>query len=481
MVTVLLVLILVVTVVAVVFGALVWRRMTQPVGSDGGVVLREELGRLREEAARDARLLREEVATAQRQAIGELTQAVREWADGNRRELTEQRDRIQTHLQQAQRSGEERFEQVRRAVDEKLQQVIEDQRKYLTGIVEALRSLERSNADAQRQAREALDAKLLQIQESNERKLEEMRRTVDEKLQSTLEKRLGESFRLVSTQLEAVQQGLGEMRTLATGVGDLKRVLTNVRERGTWGEYQLAAILEQILTPEQFARNVVVQGRDVVEFAVKLPGRDEGAEPVWLPIDSKFPKEDYERLQQAAQAGDQDGVQQAKDALLRRISEMAKLIREKYIAPPKTTDFAILFVPTEGLYAEVLREPGFHDRLQREHRVLVAGPTTLAAILNSLRVGFQTLAIEKRAHEVWTILGAVKTEFGRFGEVLDKLKRQLNIASKTVEDAGVRTRAMERQLRRVEALPAAEAPKVLGLPADVDTPPGEDEEDNAAT
>ncbi|MCS7049421.1 MAG: DNA recombination protein RmuC [Verrucomicrobiae bacterium] len=430
------VLILVLALAAVAVGVMIWRRVAQPVGTSIEPVLRDELNRLREGIALDARLLREEVASAQREAIKELTQEVRSLAETNREALTAQGEKIQSHLLAAQKDGQALFERVRTAVETKLRE----------------------------------------IQTSNEQKLEAMRQTVDEKLQSTLEKRLGESFKLVSAQLDAVQQGLGEMRSLATGVGDLKRVLTNVRERGTWGEYQLRAILEQILTPDQFGCNVAVHGSERVEFAVKLPGRDEGGEPVWLPIDSKFPKEDYERLQQASQAGDQQAVQTAKDALLRRVADMAKTIHEKYVKPPKTTDFAILFLPTEGLYAEVLREPGFHDELQRNYRVLVAGPTTLSAILNSLRVGFQTLAIEKRAHEVWTVLGAVKTEFGKFGVVLEKVKGHLNKASETIDDATKRTKQMERKLRQVEQLPSAEAQRVLELPANGSAPADDEEE-----
>ncbi|MCX7915284.1 MAG: DNA recombination protein RmuC [Verrucomicrobiae bacterium] len=430
------VLMLVVALAALALGVMIWRRVAQPVGASVESVLREELNRLRESIAMDARLLREELAAVQREAMKELTQEVRSLAETNREALTVQGEKIQSHLLAAQKDGQALFERVRTAVETKLRE----------------------------------------IQTSNEQKLEAMRQTVDEKLQSTLEKRLGESFKLVSAQLEAVQQGLGEMRNLATGVGDLKRVLTNVRERGTWGEYQLRAILEQILTPDQFGCNVAVHGNERVEFAVKLPGRDEGGEPVWLPIDSKFPKEDYERLQQASQAGDQRAVESAKDDLLRRIADMAKTIHEKYVKPPKTTDFAILFLPTEGLYAEVLREPGFHDELQRNYRVLVAGPTTLSAILNSLRVGFQTLAIEKRAHEVWTVLGAVKTEFGKFGVVLEKVKGHLNKASETIDDATKRTKQMERKLRQVEQLPSAEAQRVLELPSNDSALPEDEEE-----
>ena len=262
-----------------------------------------------------------------------------------------------------------------------------------------------------------------------------------------------------------MHRGLGEMQKLATGVGDLQRVLTNVKERGTWGEYQLGVILEQILTPEQDGRNIQMsEGREIVEFAVKLPGKGtDPGKPIWLPIDSKFPKEDYERLVAASMAADSKAVEQAADALLGQVSKMAKDIHDKYVAPPDTTDFGMLFLPTEGLYTEVLRQPGFHDELQQKYRVMVAGPTTLSAILNSLRVGFQTLAIEKRAHEVWTVLGAVKTELGRFGDVLDKVKKQLNTASKTLDATGVRTRKMQSKLRDVTQLPADEAAKILNL------------------
>jgi DNA recombination protein RmuC len=316
--------------------------------------------------------------------------------------------------------------------------------------------------------RTALDSQLKQLQEGNERKLDEMRKTVDEKLQGTLEKRLGESFKLVSDRLEAVQRGLGEMQSLATGVGDLKRVLTGVKTRGTFGEVQLGAILEQILTPDQYGRNVQPKpdSREVVEFAVRLPGPDSSRErPVWLPLDAKFPQEDYARLQAAVEAGDVEALAAATASLVRTVRTAAQSIQAKYVAPPHTTDFAILFLPTEGLYAEVLREPGFVEALHRDFHVVVAGPSTLAALLNSLRMGFRTLAIEQRASEVWKVLAAVKTEFGRFGEVLDRVKRNLDTASNTLESTQVRTRAMERRLREVESLPAGESEQVLALAA----------------
>ena len=305
-----------------------------------------------------------------------------------------------------------------------------------------------------------------------------MRQTVDVKLQNTLEKRLGESFKLVSDRLEAVQRGLGEMQNLATGVGDLKRVLTNVKARGTWAEVQLGALLEQILSPDQYARNVQVRecSRESVEYAIRLPGTsDDHDSHVWLPIDSKFPQEDYLRLLDVADTADAEAVQKATASLLRTVQSSAKDISEKYLDPPRTTDFAIMFLPTEGLYAEVLRQPGQVEEIQQKYRVVVAGPTTLAAILSSLRMGFQTLALEKRSHEVWTILAAVKTEFGKFGDVLSKVKKQLDTASNTIDQTEVRTKAMARKLREVEQLPEAETATILELdqPSAIDVPDDE--------
>ncbi|MEE2718978.1 MAG: DNA recombination protein RmuC [Planctomycetota bacterium] len=308
---------------------------------------------------------------------------------------------------------------------------------------------------------------LTQLQASNEKKLEEMRVTVDEKLQGTLEKRLGESFAQVSKRLEEVHRGLGEMKGLAEGVGDLQRVLSNVKARGTWGEVQLESILEQVLTLDQYDRNVktVPGSSNHVEFAVRLPGpRDGTIDQVWLPIDSKFPQEDYLRLQDAIEAADPEAAEKASADLGRAVLFCAKEIREKYISPPHTTDFGILFLPIEGLYAEVLRRPDVLDELQGRHRIILAGPTTLTAMLNAFRMGFRTLAIEQRSSEVWEVLGAVKTEFGKFGEVLDKLKRQLGTAQKTIQETGVRTRAMERKLRDVESLPESTTEELLQLP-----------------
>ncbi len=315
--------------------------------------------------------------------------------------------------------------------------------------------------------RDKVEERLREMQDSNEKKLEKMRETVDEKLQSTLEKRIGESFKRVSEHLEAVHKGLGEMKNLANGVGDLKKVLTNVKTRGTWGEVQLGNILEQIMTRDQYGTNVATRpgSSERVEYAIKLPGPEDDPDVcVWLPIDAKFPQEDYLRLVDASEAGDADAVNQATAALRSAVLASAKDIRDKYIDPPNTTDFAIMFLPTEGLYAEVLRQTGMVEQLQREMRIVAAGPTTLAAILSSLRMGFRTLAIKKRSSEVWQVLRAVKTEFGKFGDVLARLGKQLDTAKRTVEQTGVRTRAMEKKLRGVETLPGSDATKLLELP-----------------
>ncbi len=316
------------------------------------------------------------------------------------------------------------------------------------------------------EVRATLEQRLKEIETNNAAKLEEMRRTVDEKLHATLEQRLGESFKLVSDRLEQVHRGLGEMQTLAAGVGDLKKVLTNVKTRGTWGEVQLEALLEQMLTPDQYAKNVatVPKSSERVEFAIRLPGRQDGgdAQPVWLPIDAKFPREDYERLIDAQERADAAAVDEAARALEARVRAEARTIAEKYVRPPHTTDFALLFLPTEGLYAEILRRPGLTDLLQRDYRVTVAGPTTLTALLNSLQMGFRTLAIEKRSSEVWQVLGAVKTEFGKFGDVLARTKSQLETVTRSIEAAEQRTRVMNRKLKEVEALPGDTAAGLLG-------------------
>jgi DNA recombination protein RmuC len=299
--------------------------------------------------------------------------------------------------------------------------------------------------------RHTVDTRLLHIQVDNEKKLEQMRQTVDEKLQGTLESRLGESFKQVSERLEQVHTGLGEMKTLATGVGDLKRVLTNVKVRGTWGEVQLGSIIEEILAPDQFRKNVATARPDErVEYAVKLPGRDSHGEPVWLPIDARFPLEDYQRLIYASERGDGEAVDRASRQLEVTLRVSAKGLSEKYLAPPRTTDFGILFLPSEGLYAEAMRYPGLADSIQREHRVVLAGPSTLAALLSALQMGFRTLAIERRSSEVWETLGSVKIEFGKYAGVLAKVKKKLGEAQNTIDNAETRTRAIQRRLRDVD-------------------------------
>ena len=343
----------------------------------------------------------------------------------------------------------------------------------IDGFAAQLAKLTDANEARLTEIRNTLETKLRELQGENAAKLEEMRKTVDERLHATLEHRLGESFKLVSDRLEQVHRGLGEMQTLAAGVGDLKRVLTNVKTRGTWGEVQLEALLEQMLVREQFEKNVATRpgSSERVEFAIRMPGRVDGAQ-VWLPIDSKFPAEDYDRLIAAQDRADAAVVEESARALEMRIRLEAKTIRDKYIEPPYTTDFALLFLPTEGLYAEVLRRPGLADTLQRDFRVVIAGPTTLAAILNSLQMGFRTLAIEQRSGEIQLLLGAVKTEFGRFGEVLANTKKQLETVTNSIGKAEVRTRAIERKLRDVEALPTSDAQVVLGKASD----PGDEEE-----
>jgi DNA recombination protein RmuC len=328
-----------------------------------------------------------------------------------------------------------------------------------------LGAMQQHVSEALQRSSDGLNERLTALQEGNEKKLDQMRATVDEKLQATLETRLGESFKQVADRLEQVHKGLGEMQSLAQGVGDLKHLLTNVKTRGIFGEAQLAALLEQVFTVDQYAAQIATRpgGKNTVDFAIKLPGRSDSGEPLWLPIDAKFPNEDYERLLDAQQRADASGAEVAGKALEMRIRLEAKSISDKYIEPPYTTDFAILFLPTEGLYAEVLRRPGLMESLQREHRVVLAGPTTLLAMLNSLQMGFRTLALEKRSSEVWQVLGAVKTEFGKFGDVLAKVKLQTETVLNTLNSAEQRSRVMGKALRQVEALPEADSARLIPM------------------
>lgn len=337
------------------------------------------------------------------------------------------------------------------------------QRSQLDIFSKQLNHLSQTNEQKLEQMRKTVEERLQLIQQDNAQKLELMRVTVDEKLTNTLEQRLGESFKLVSDRLEQVHKGLGEMQTLASGVGDLKKVLTNVKTRGTWGEIQLGNLLEQVLTPEQYSTNVITKAgsKDRVEYAINIPAKDGDDRIVYLPIDAKFPMEDYDRLLDAQEQSDLPRITEAEKALEYRIKTEAKSIQEKYLDPPNTTDFGILFLPIEGLYAEILRRPGLCEMLQRDYKVVIAGPTTLAALLNSLQMGFRTLAIEKRSSEVWNLLSAVKTEFGKFTEILEKTQKKLQEASNTIETATRKSRSIGRKLKDVQTLPVEESTALL--------------------
>lgn len=394
-------------------------------------------GEMRGDLAAQRAELQQALALSQQDITGRVQQA----SEAQARELGREREARATYNRE-----------LRELLDQSLnERLVKTLKTALDENAQRVQALTTSNETKQKELQQSLRTELDKLRDGNEKKLEQMRLTVDEKLQGTLEKRLGESFTLVSERLEQVQKGLGEMQTLASDVGGLKRVLTNVKSRGGWGEVQLARQLEDLMTPEQYAENVAVKpdSQERVEFAIKMPGRD-ADQPVYLPIDSKFPQEDYERLLDAQDAGDPETIEKSMKVLERVLMEQAKLISTKYIEPPFTTDFAIMYLPTEGLFAEAVRRPGLLNRLQQELRVMVMGPTTLGSILNSLQMGFRTLAIEKRSSEVWQVLGEAKAEFKKYGDVWDRLGKQLKTAQNTVEMAGRRTRAVERKLRDVE-------------------------------
>ena len=418
---------------------------------------------LRDEVARSATGTRTELAST----LASLQQTLLTQQGDVARTQNEQIDGFRTQLAATQQL---QADTLGRAGE---QQALALQR-FAETLTEQLRALSQSNDQRMAEVRSTVEQKLAAIQADNEKKLEQMRATVDEKLHATLEQRLGESFKQVADRLEQVHRGLGEMQLLAKDVGSLNRVLTNVKTRGIFGEVQLANLLEQVFTPDQYAVNVeTVPGSGArVEFAIKLPGRRDDGAPLWLPIDAKFPREDYERLLDAQERADAPGAEAAGKAIEQRLRMEAKTIREKYVAPPHTTEFAILFVPTEGLYAEALRRPGLMESLQRESRVTLAGPTTLLATLTSLQMGFRTLALEQRSAEVWEVLGAVKTEFGKFGEVLARTKKKLDEASSTIDLAQTRTNVMARKLKSVEAL--SDSRTQLLLPG-AEVEPGDDE------
>ena len=431
----------------------VWMRLYATAHADERLerLLRDEGRRGREEARGEARLLREEMA-------------------GRLLDFQESLLRAMAEMQGLEKAQIEIFAS-------QLREGLTDLDRRVEGLVQRI---EQTHETLRKGVEERLDA--LRIE--NTQKLEQMRHVVDEKLQGTLERRLGESFKLVSERLEQVHRGLGEMQTLANGVGDLKRVLSNVKTRGTWGEVQLGALLDQMLIQDQIARNVATRpnAAERVEFAIRLPGSGAHDEKeVLLPIDAKFPQADYERLLQAMDRADMDGVENAAQNLENSLKISARDIHDKYIHPPHTTDFAILFLPTEGLYAEALRRPGLADHIQREHRVVIAGPTTLNAMLNALQMGFRTLTIEKRSSEVWKVLGAVRTEFGRYGAILEKVQKKLQEASNTLDSVAQRRRAVDRCLREVETLPLSQADDLLGLvvpaPRDDEPEPQEPEQE----
>lgn len=460
--------------------------------------VREEAARSREEQARASREQRQELSEAFQGFGASQSQRLLEVAQVQRVQLEAFDNRLAAFTQtsngqldglraESAAGGKQLREEVIAALQgisaattRTMGELANVQKHQLESLSSALGKLAESNERKLESIRETVEARLQSLQSDNTRQLDLMRQTVDEKLQGTLEKRLGESFKQVSERLEQVHKGLGEMQTLALGVGDLKKVLTNVKTRGTWGEVQLGAMLEQILTPEQFAANVATrEGNERVEFAIRLPGQAEDrAEPVWLPIDAKFPVEDYQRLLEAQERGDAEGAEAAGRQLESRVKACAGDISRKYLSPPRTTDFGILFLPIEGLFAEVIRRPGLTECVQREHRVVIAGPTTLWSLLNSLQMGFRTLALQKRSSEVWHLLAAVKTEWTKYGEVLDAVHRKISQASDTIEKAQVRSRAIGRKLRDVQELPSGEAAVLLTLGStdDEETPPGDNDE-----
>lgn len=459
------------------------------------------LGQAKQEGADAAQALRTEVTGAltqlrdtvtntmtalgqvQTQKLEEVTRQIAGLTEGNEKrqealkgaieaKLVEIRTETATGTVQLRDEIAKTLKSVSDTLGQTLNQVTETQRERLGQVATSMAQLSDQQLQQQEILRKAVEVRLDQLREGNDKKLEEMRVTVDEKLQGTLEQRLGATFKMVSDQLEQVHKNVGEMRDLAAGVGDLKRVLTNVRSRGAWGEVVLGTLLEQVLTKEQFGVNieVVPASSQRVEFAIRLPGGSDTDGPLWLPIDSKFPNEAYDRLSKAAEAGDLAGVERAGNELELLIRAAAKDVRDKYVRPPYSTDFGLLFLPTEGLYAEIIRRPSLVDVLQRDYRVVVAGPTTLYALLNSLRMGFRTLAIQKRSSEVWQVLAGVKAEFGKYGEVMDRVKKRLVQATDAIEDVAVRQRAIDRKLRKVETLPESDAAVLLALPETGDEP-----------
>lgn len=423
--------------------------------------LRDELARLGAQHRQDLAAFQQVLLTQQ----GDVARTQNEQIDSFRTQLAMTQQAVSAALAQATQALALQSQTARDAQDAAM-------RRLADTLGEQLRLLADGNDRRLTEVRQAVEQRLTSLQDGNEKKLEQMRATVDDKLHATLEQRLGESFKQVADRLDQVHKGLGEMQTLARDVGSLSRVLNNVKTRGVFGEVQLAALIEQVFTPEQYATHVatVPGSAERVEFALKLPGHKADGGPLWLPIDAKFPREDYERLLDAHERADAAAVEASAKAIEARLRLEARSIRSKYLAPPHTTDFALLFVPTEGLYAEVLRRPGLTEALQREHKVVVAGPTTLLALLNSLQMGFRTLALERRSAEVWDVLGAVKTEFAKFGDALAKTRKKLEEATNSIDAAQTRSNVMNRRLKAVEALPEQRALALLA-PDDTALPP----------
>jgi DNA recombination protein RmuC len=490
--------------IAAILAFLALRRGSAEPALHGGLadIIRDETERSRTEAADQARLLRQELSDILerfRKAVGEGQDAGLEQLKAPIAAIAEKLDRdidqmgkdaaenrdalrqtIEAKLDGAEQKGVEaartlreeligNFDKTSRLLAETMKLFGDGQHKHLGEVTQQIAQMADKQVETGEKLRQTVENRLDVLRQENSLKLDEMRQTVDEKLQSTLEKRLSESFNLVQTQLENVHKGLGEMQNLATGVGDLKRVLTNVKTRGTWGEVQLGMLLEQFLLPDQYLKNAQVKEGSLerVEFAVRFPGRGDEKE-VLLPIDAKFPQEDYERLVHAAERADALAVEEAAAALEARVKNFARTVSNKYVNPPVTTDFAILFLPTESLFAEVLRRPGLFEQLQRDCRVTLAGPTTLSAMLSAFQLGFHSLAIQKRSSEVWQVLGAVKAEFAQHGKVVETLKKHLNAATNTVDRLGTRTRAMDRSLRTVATLTGPQAEALLQLPAEAE-------------
>jgi DNA recombination protein RmuC len=436
--------------------------------------LKDEFVTNRKESAETATGLRTEIGNQLNkftqtfsEQLGNLTKSNEEKLEAIRKTFEEKlvdfQRSIDTNSKEDRNELKENLEGFKKELNEALKDYKERMREQFSDFERSQKTQNVANSEKISELKLSLEKSVKTMQEGNEKKLEEMRKTVDEKLNETLEKRLGESFKQVSERLEAVHKGLGEMQTLAVSVGDLKKVMSNVKSRGVLGEYQLQNIIEDLLTNDQYGKNVntKVGSGAVVEFAIKMPHGNNLEKTLWLPIDSKFPKEDYEALVDAYEKGDTDKIEEYRKAFINGIKKNAKDIKEKYIDPPNTTEYGIMFLPYESLFGEVLRVPGLFEQLQKDYKITITGPTTLSALLNSLQMGFRTLAIEKRSSEVWDLLGAVKTEFGQFGTILEKTKKKLDEASNVIDSAGVRTRAIERKLRQVQEMPAAETKLIM--------------------